>query len=154
MPLLFYFHVLGFSSLHMEQGTGESLSCRSTLKEITNTKQTLVQTQLIDFLTYNQDDRSKIPYKGIIDTESNLSSKVLRNILITLGLPFDGFWEGKSLAIDALLLHYRNKIAHGERYYLGEEIYRDLHGLVIAALDYTKTTFENAAIQKEYRREI
>lgn len=129
-----------------------ALSCRSTLKEIASSNKTYLHTQLVDFLTFNQNDCANIPYSNVIDTESNLSSIVLKNILFTLGLPFDDFWQGKSLAIDGSLLYYRNKIAHGERHDLEEDAFIELHDLVINSLDQFKISIENTAIQKGYKR--
>lgn len=123
-----------------------------TLKEISRSNQFQLHSQYIDFLTYSQNERAQIPYEGVIDTESNLSSRVLQNILFAIGLPYDTFWKTKSLAIDAKLLHYRNKIAHGERYEVDESTYVDLHDLVITSMDYIKTSIENSAIQKKYKK--
>jgi hypothetical protein len=131
-----------------------SISCRSTIKEISKSNQVHMHNQLVDFLTYNQNERAKIPYKGVIDTESNLSSKVLRNLLFIIGVPYDEFWQGKSLALDGKLLHYRNKIAHGEKYIIDEATFVELHDLVIDLIDYMKNSIENFAIQQKYKRRI
>lgn len=131
-----------------------AISCRPALMEIAKTNQTYLYNQFIDFLTYNQSERARIPYTGTIDTESNLSSKVLNNILFTIGVPFDDFWQTKSLLIDGKLLYYRNKIAHGERQAVDETTYSELHDLVIESISYIKNMVENIAIQKKYKREI
>jgi len=130
-----------------------SISCFSTLKEISKSNQIYIHNQFIDFLMFNQNERAKIPFSGVIDTESNLSSKVLQNILFTIGLPYDDFWRTKTMAIDAKLLHYRNKIAHGERYAIDESTFVELHDLVINSLNYMKTSVENSATQEKYKRE-
>lgn len=131
-----------------------SISCWATIKEISKSKQFHLHNQFIDFLSYNQNERAKIPYKDIVDTESNLSSKVLQNLLFVIGIPYDEFWQGKSLAIDGKLLHYRNKIAHGERHMIDESTFFELHDLVINSLDYMKNSIENSAIQQKYKRNI
>ncbi len=131
-----------------------SISCWAKIKEISKTNKFHIRNQFIDFLTYNQNERAKIPYKGVVDTESNLSSKVLQNILSVLGIPYDKFWQGKSLAIDGKLLHYRNKIAHGGKHMICESTFLELHDLVINSLDYMKNSIENSAIQQKYKRNI
>ena len=129
-----------------------SISTWTTLKEISKSNQFNLHSQFIDFLTFSQNKRARIPYEGVIDTESNLSSKVLQNILFVIGLPYDNFWKSKSLAIDGKLLYYRNKIAHGERHAIDETTFIELHDLVINSLNYVKNTIENYAIQKKYKR--
>ncbi|RJP40425.1 MAG: hypothetical protein C4548_10575 [Desulfobacteraceae bacterium] len=129
-----------------------SISCRSTINEISKSNQIHIHNQLVDFLTYSQNERARIPYKGVIDTESNLSAKVLRNLLFVIGLPFDEFWQKKSLLIDGKLLFYRNKIVHGEKHIIDEATFTELHDIVIDLIDYTKTSIENFAIQEKYKR--
>ncbi len=129
-----------------------SVSCQTTLSDLSKNKSINAYNQFIDFIMLNQTDRARIPYDSIVDTESNLSSKVLRNLLHTIGLPFDDFWINKSLGIDGKLLHYRNKIVHGERHDIDETTFLELHDLVISSLDYIKNSIENHAIQKNYKR--
>ncbi|GIG90926.1 hypothetical protein Pen02_58620 [Plantactinospora endophytica] len=54
----------------------------------------------------------RYPY-ACIDTESNLSSKVFREIIDTLGLRFLTAYELLSHRLDANLVNERNNIAHG-----------------------------------------
>jgi len=129
------------------------ISCWAALKEISRSNQFHLHNQFIDFLTYSQNERATIPFEGVIDTKSNLSSKVLQNLLFVIGLPFDEFWISKSLLIDGKLLHYRNKIAHGERLLIDESTFFELHDLVINSLNYMKNAIENSAIQKKYKKE-
>jgi len=129
-----------------------TISCLSTMKEISKSSQFHLHNQLIDFLTFNQNEQAKIPYENFTDTESNLSSKVLQNLLFSIGLPYDEFWRAKSLAIDGKLLYYRNKIAHGEKHMVDESTFLELHDLIISSLDYIKNSIENHAIQQKYKR--
>lgn len=129
-----------------------AIACRGTIKEVSMSNQTYLHSQLVDFLLYNTEEKAVIPYKGIIETESNLSSRVLKNILFTIGISNDGFWAKKSLEIDGKLLNNRNKIVHGERNNVPLESYLDLHILVIDSLSHIKSTIENAAATKHYLR--
>jgi hypothetical protein len=52
--------------------------------------------------------------KSCIDTESNLTSKVFREIVATLGLRFLAAYELLMHRIDANLVHQRNEVAHGQ----------------------------------------
>jgi len=129
-----------------------ALSCRDAIKEAANSNKTYLHSQLIDFILFNQHDRSRISYKGVIDTESNLNSKVLQNLLCTIGLDFDDYWIKKSLLIDGSLLKLRNEITHGEKTDVTEEAYLEIHKLVVDLLDTIKNYIENAAIRKTYKR--
>ena len=46
-----------------------SISSWTTLKEISKSNQFHLHCQFIDFLTHNQNERARIPYEGVIDTE-------------------------------------------------------------------------------------
>lgn len=131
-----------------------SISCRSAINEIAKSNQIHTHNQLVDFLSYNQNERAIIPYKDIVDTESNLSSKVLRNLLFVIGIPFDEFWQSKSLSIDGKLLFCRNKIVHGEKHMVDNKTFVELHDLVIDMIDHIKTSIVNFAVQGKYKREI
>lgn len=129
-----------------------AVSCKSIISDLSKSKRINTHNQFIDFIMLNQSDRARVPYNGVVDTESNLSSRVLQNLLNTIGLPYDEFWKSKSLGIDGKLLHYRNKIAHGEKHEIDETTFLELHDLVINSLDYIKNSIENHATQKKYKR--
>lgn len=129
-----------------------AIACRSTLKEASQTKNISIRTQLVDFLVYNQDHRAKFSIDGTIDTESNLNSKVLSNLLLTIGLAEDRFWDGKHLLIDGSLLKNRNDIVHGAGAQIDQATYDQLHELVLNILEYVKTSIENAALSRAYIR--
>jgi hypothetical protein len=66
----------------------------------------------------------QFPTKNLVDTESNLNTKVLSNILFVLGIDDRDFFV-KKLTLDQRLLAWRNKIAHGERINVETETFRD-----------------------------
>jgi hypothetical protein len=45
-----------------------SISCWSTIKEISKSNQFHLHNQFVDFLTYNQNERAKIPFEGVVNT--------------------------------------------------------------------------------------
>ncbi|MFF3206633.1 MAE_28990/MAE_18760 family HEPN-like nuclease [Streptomyces sp. NPDC002962] len=49
-----------------------------------------------------------------IDTESNLSSKAFKSLVLGLGLPYPTDYETRHAFIDGQLLLGRNQVAHGE----------------------------------------
>ena len=85
-----------------------------------------------------------------IDTESNLSSKVLREVFRSIGLDFRGFWETQSTFIDRELVKLRNEIAHGEMRPVTRETYRALSDFIRTALELFKRSLEEAALNKVY----
>ena len=89
---------------------------------------------------------------GAIDTESNLSSAVLRDLLATIGLPYDTKWSSIELLLDGSLLKTRNDVAHGERTDIDAATYEQLHNLVVDLVDHLKTSIENQAVSRAYLR--
>ena len=129
-----------------------AIACRATVSEAARTRSASIRAQLVDFLVYNQDHRAKFSVAGTIDTESNLNSKVLSNLLLTIGFAEDRFWDGKYLLIDGSLLKNRNEIAHGTAAQIDQATYDQLHELVLEMLEYVKTSIENAALSRSYLR--
>ena len=107
---------------------------------------------ITDFYLHKTNDRSMIPYKTIIDTESNLSSSVLKEIIWCLGLDYSPY-EANEKLLDAKLLGVRNFIAHGEKILIDISDYLGLHDRVIALMDLFRSQLENAAVTKSYLRE-
>ena len=96
-------------------------------------------------------ERSTLPYKGAIDTESNLSSTVLKEIIWCLGLDYSPY-ETSEKIIDFKLLGRRNFIAHGIVMPVDLAEYIDLHNRVITLMDIFKNQIENSAVTKSYIR--
>jgi hypothetical protein len=107
--------------------------------------------ELVEFFCTKMNSQSNLPTKGVVDTESNLSSKVLKEILWTLGLE-EGPYSTKKTILDERLLDRRNHIAHGEALDIGVEEYLELHDAVVALLEEFRTQVENACLNKLYLR--
>lgn len=105
----------------------------------------------VQFLLESGPERARIPYKTAIDTESNLSSKVLKEIIFVLGLDYSPY-ESKAKLIDSRLLGRRNSIAHGEIVSIDDEDYDQLHNSVIEIINCLRNQIENAAVQETFRR--
>jgi MAE_28990/MAE_18760-like HEPN len=104
---------------------------------------------VIDFFYNNLSSRLNIPHKGIIDTQSNLSSTVLREIISTLGLDISPY-ETKKNFIDESLVNKRNHIAHGEQLDIGVDDYLLLHDEVMALLEDFRNQIQNAAATNHF----
>lgn len=105
---------------------------------------------ITNFFLQNQDERATFTHKEVIDTESNLKSKVLKEIIWTLGLDYS-FFEPLEKLIDAVLLGKRNAIAHGEQEPISQKDYLDLHTKVVEMMENFRTEIENAAVGGKYK---
>lgn len=105
--------------------------------------------KITTFFLSQMPDRATIPYKTAIDTGSNLSSTVLREILWCLGLDYRPF-ETREKFIDSRLLGRRNFVAHGEATNVDPREYDEMREGVIAMMTNLKTQIENSALLKAY----
>lgn len=127
-----------------------TLAFKDQLDKIKVTQKPCAYTEALAFITSRLSEKSKLPYKGVIKTESNLSSSVLKEITCVLGLDYS-FYEPKQELIDTKLLRQRNAIAHGEDLTIGIEGYSELHREVINMMNFFKDQVENHACQKSYQ---
>ena len=91
-----------------------------------------------------------MPYKDGNDVGSNLSSSVLREIVLTLGLNFAPF-EPLGHLIDERLSAQRNTIAHGEYLEIDEASFEEVTDDVVAMLDAFRGHVDNAVALGTYR---
>ena len=87
---------------------------------------------------FNDGEICKIPHKTSINTESNLNSKVLRNIIQSLGFEYSHYIS-KEHFIDKKLLSTRNEIAHGEYRQVEYSDFDEVFSIVLPLMDYFKT---------------
>ena len=105
---------------------------------------------LINTILDKLDTNIALNSSQIIDTESNLSSCVLKNIFATIGIPYDSILAGKEILIDGSLLKNRNRIAHGEYIQIDADTYNQLHQLVVELIDHMKNVIESQARTQAY----
>ena len=104
---------------------------------------------LTEFYISKMNENACIPYKSIIRTESNLSSKVLREIVWCLGLDYS-IYETKENLIDINLLKRRNNIAHGEYIDIDPNDYIELRDNFILLMTTFRDQILNSASMKAY----
>ena len=129
-----------------------ALTLRSKFVEMRVSEKVSSANALADFFCTSLDAQSRVPYKNVIDTKSNLSSKVLLDILAALGLGANQF-ETRLNFIDANLVNPRNHIAHGEALELTVDEYLSLHDDVIALIDTFRNEVENSSILRRFERD-
>lgn len=102
-------------------------------------------------LQTHQEFRPKLNWKNVIETDSNLSSKVLSRISTQLGLDYSLF-ATKAIIIDSLVVKHRNAIAHGEKGEVDLNILGDIAEQVIGLITLFRDVIENAVITKAHLR--
>jgi hypothetical protein len=106
--------------------------------------------EVCDFFRSGLQERiGEIHKQDAISTKSNLSSKVLKNIMLALNLDYRNF-ETRANMIDNQLLFNRHNIAHGKQLMVDVSEYEELCRSVIELLDEFVTQVTNAAYAKTY----
>lgn len=105
-------------------------------------------------LRENPDNICSIPTKDIINTESNLNSEVLRNIMEILGLDYRTHFELKKQFIDKEILGNRNQIAHGEVKHVELDDFISVANYVIESMDLYKTLIQNSVDLEAYLKRV
>src|SRR5205807_1886518 len=126
-----------------------AMAARRMINSATGSKKIRAHLEVADFFRRGLATESKLPYKSAIDTDSNLSSSVLRDIVESLGLDFSPY-QLKAQLIDEGLLKARNDIAHGEYLLVTESRYEDLGAEVLGMMETFRTQVQNAVILKQF----
>ncbi len=120
------------------------LGAKRHIQNMALSKKAEVSIAVVDFFRNKMNERAEILISNSIDTESNLSSVVFKNIVLTLGIDYTKY-ESRANFIDISLLKVRNCIAHGAYLQIGGEDYRVLADEVIMLLRWIKNDLENSA---------
>jgi hypothetical protein len=98
---------------------------------------------------YRMDDILYIDYQKYIDTQSNLNSNVLKDIIQKIGFSYTEY-ELHANLIDETFLKLRNAIAHGEYREIDEETVEELYEKIINLINCFKNQILNAVCSKSY----
>jgi hypothetical protein len=126
-----------------------ALMVRTRLNAASASKKISTHLELVDFFRSSMKQRSVLPYKNAIHTESNLSSTVFFEILRTLGFDTEEY-ESKAHMIDNQLLAKRNHIAHGSVLDVNVDDYLSIYDGITALMSSFRNQLENAAVTKQY----
>ena len=110
-----------------------------------------VFSKTVDFLIERSSDKVFLPYKDVVDTKSNLSSKVLKEVVWCLGLDYSLF-APKEKFIDRQLVNRRNYVAHGESLLIDAEDLLDMADEVMALMNIFRNLVENSAVEESFKR--
>ena len=115
---------------------------------------TLLPVQLLRVsrqLQSDRDFRPKLNWKNIVETESNLSSGVLKRIMAQIGLDYSLF-ATKAMMIDGVIVKHRNAIAHGEKGEVDLDMLHEIGSQVTGLITLFRDLIENAVITKAHMR--
>ncbi len=125
------------------------ISLANSTKLLESSKKYSTYESVINFFEEKLDSIASIPYKSVIDTESNLSSTVLKEIIWCLNLSYESF-EIKEKLIDEKLLAKRNHIAHGEYLEIQATDVVELRNSILALMIEFKNQIENSALTRKF----
>lgn len=86
----------------------------SAFKRAANTSKVRYLGEILQEIDDRRTEIFSVPPEKYIDTESNLSSTVFKEIVRGLGLELLPFYETRSVFIDQRIVKARNQVAHGE----------------------------------------
>lgn len=106
--------------------------------------------KVVNFFLNDLPSQSSVSYKDVIDTKSNLSTVVLRNIITSLGFDYS-LYETKEKLLDEKLLKTRNHIAHGEYIEITASEVNQIQNECIILMETFKNQIDNAVSLQSYR---
>lgn len=127
---------------------GNALKTRLSGMEVAHSATT--HNEFASFLREGMGDRARVS-EDLVRTESNLSSRVLADIVHRLGLPLEVEFSTRFNMIDTELVDRRNTIAHGQYLDIATGDFLQLHSDVIAMLERFTDELLNAAATGAYR---
>ncbi|MFZ2359916.1 MAG: MAE_28990/MAE_18760 family HEPN-like nuclease [Anaerolineae bacterium] len=127
-----------------------ALALRSLLAAASQSRQSIDHIKVVEFFQTRMSTQSSLPYKDAIDTEANLSSRVLHNIVTVIGLDYS-VYSTKEKLLDDRLLKSRNSIAHGDQLTLSYDEVMELHEIFLELMQLFGNQIDNAAATQQYR---
>lgn len=130
----------------------QALACRQELLKAQGATRQIEPHIKVAMRFVDEIDQSfQINANDAIDTESNLTSIVLKNICMCIGIDYRSAWSTEGPFIDDLVKN-RCAIAHGEFFTPNIKYAIEVIEFTINAISRFSTDIENAAIQNAYLR--
>ncbi len=108
-----------------------------------------VRCQLVNDILDSSDHRFTRINPDLVDTRSNLSADVIKDICLICGIE-DDYFEDMRPFIDVAILKRRNGIAHGQQEYISENDINEIVANTLALMTHFRTLLENKLYQKAY----
>ncbi len=125
---------------------------KKVLNELAESRKAAGNIAAVDFLREQLGERAQLKIDRAINTEANLSSQVLANILLSVGIDTSPY-ESRYHLIDERLLKRRNNIAHGEFLEVSPDEWSNLADEILLMLRHLKTDLENASVLATFKKE-
>lgn len=124
---------------------------KSKLQLLAKSRQSQSNIEAFEFIRDGLVGQANLQLSSAIDTESNLTSAVFKNIALSLGIDSSRY-ETKFNLIDESLVKRRNMIAHGEYLSLQGRDFGDLVDTVLQMMTDYQADLLNAAALGSYKQ--
>ena len=125
----------------------------SLLEECAKSSKYSIQARVLEKYNALSSEPFSINKKSMINTHSNPSTEVLKELLLTLGVETDIF-RTKANYIDSSLLANRHSIVHGERTNLAYDDFSVTFDIIMRILDDYKDFLIDAAAEEAYKKQV
>lgn len=106
--------------------------------------------KIVRFFLDELPHQSSLPTHDVVDTQSNLSTIILRNIISMLGFDYS-IYETKEKLLDERLLKTRNQVAHGNYLEVTENDLYEIQDECILLMEAFRTQIDNAISLGTYK---
>ena len=127
-----------------------ALSAKRRIQQFSQTNRGELICEVARFFMHGMAERAVLQWRTAVQTKSNLSPAVLRDIIAILGLDYAQFQIHEKTVIDRLRI-LRNSIAHGKRLLVDTDDYHTLHDRVLKLIDEFGRQVSNAALLGRYK---
>jgi hypothetical protein len=127
-----------------------ALGAKKYLNQFAATSRGTILCAASEFFINQLGDRARLVWESAVETKSNLSAQLTRDIVVLLGLDYRPFEVHERTVIERLR-EWRNGIAHGRYLSVRVADYHELHEKILDLLDELRTQISNAALGAMYR---
>lgn len=128
-----------------------ALWVRKEMDNYLKIKSNVKRSHMLNLIRGKENGRASLPYKDVIDTNSNLNWEYFEDIAFLTCVPIDSY-ETKKKWLDDVLLKKRNFLAHGERYKVSKNDAVEIVETVIQLIENFKDDLYNSAQRELYLR--
>lgn len=148
----FYLDFVGGKKLKYEDLAPNfvAFAMKRKLNDVAQSNNPIIHNGVVEFFLFGLGQRCRFSSDSI-NTESNLSSIVLKKIVHMLGLDYTDF-QSKEKLIDEKLLKKRNHIAHGKYLTVDRDEFLEIFDEVIGLMNLLKDKISNSASLEKYKR--
>lgn len=128
-----------------------ALALRSDIRQAGQTRKATLHTDLANKFLHGQGEIFRPNWRKAVDTDSNLNSDALVEILCLIGIDSTDYALERS-TIDSRLLKNRNSVAHGQYLVIDHQEYDDIHTKIVELMGTFRDDITEAADKDNYLR--